>query len=295
MPNQPKVIQLHDYKTLISDPNVIVGIEEITPKVASEWLRCNRLNRPVRRGHVAFLAREMEEGLWQLNGQAIIISSTEDVLDGQHRLLAVIESGVSIRTLVVYGVEKDAFKTIDTGAKRSGSDALSVWFPGRMAGVTKAVSTAVNWCVQLERGSTNVKGAGGGTSKISNTETIDYVNRHPSLWKCAETVAGYEKQTRLLSIGVATALYEMFQRRSHTAADEFMRDLCTGEMLKSGSPAYVLRVLLAKDQRRLTTYPMRIKVRMCLKAWNLFRRGLEDVSNQMVAVNANDPDKIDIL
>src|SRR5262245_29083765 len=83
------VIQLHHAVRLHgSDGNIISEICTITPAVATQWLRANRNNRPVRKRHISFLASEILSGNWQVNGQAIIIADTEDVLDGQHRLLA---------------------------------------------------------------------------------------------------------------------------------------------------------------------------------------------------------------
>jgi hypothetical protein len=284
-----KVIRLTDSAKLDSDPKVIVSVEEISPDTAAAWLRCNRLNRPVRRNHVAFLAREIESGLWQMNGQPIVISENEDVLDGQHRLLAVIESGITIKTLVVYGIGKEAFKTIDTGAARSGADALSVWFPGRLAGVTKSVAAAVVWCASLERNSIKQK------DKLANAEVIEYVTRHPSLWKCAETLQGYPKETRLISIGCGTGLYEMFQRKNQVAAAKFMRNLYVGEMLTQDSPEFVLRAMLAKDQTRITRYSGTVKARMVIKAWNLRRRGIEEATIPKLAINPKDSDNIVIF
>ncbi len=284
----PKIIQLTDYQQL-ADSNLIVSVEEIDADTAARWLRANRLNRPLRRGHVAFLAREIEQGLWQLNGQPIVISDTEDVLDGQHRLHAVIESGGIIRTMVVYGISKEAFKTIDTGAARSGADALSVWFPGRLIGVTKSVGTAVVWCNSLEQGHIRTK------EKMANAEVIEYAQQHPSIWKCAETVHGYPKEPRLLSLGISTALYEMFQRRNEAKADRFIRDISVGEMINVGSPEFVLRSLLAKDMKRFAKYTASAKIRMAIKAWNLRVRGTEEVNTGQISVNPSDSDKIVIF
>ena len=83
-----RIVEMHSAQQL--PDNVLVSIETIDPETAAKWLKCNTRNRPVRRGHVNFIAREISSGLWQLNGQTIVVSDTEDVLDGQHRLHAVI-------------------------------------------------------------------------------------------------------------------------------------------------------------------------------------------------------------
>lgn len=284
-----KIIDISDYDRLRGDPNLVIGVETISPKLAAEWLKANRLNRPVRQAHVNFLAREIEEGKWQLNGQAIIICENEDVLDGQHRLKAIIEAGVSIKTLVIYGVKKEAFKTIDTGIVRTSSDALVVFFPGRGSLTCKTIGSAIPWCKALERKTCHVK------TKTSNEQAIAYVNEHPSLWQCAAEVLAYPKDTRVISAAMATAAYEMFQRKDVEVARDFIRAVCTGEMIGKDDPEYILRTMLGRDAASIQRYPNAIRMRMIVKAWNLKRRQVPIATRQAVAVHAKDPEEIIIL
>src|SRR5262245_16276311 len=161
------IIHLSERAHKLYGADVVISVETITPESATNWLRANQHNRPVRRRHVAFLAKQITDGHWQLNGQTIIISEDEQVLDGQHRLLAVIEAGRQIQSLVVYGVDPVAFKTIDTGAVRTGADALCLEMPEISVGTLRAASTSVGWCKRLEDGRLN------SSRRISNTEVIE--------------------------------------------------------------------------------------------------------------------------
>lgn len=284
-----KVIDLKRFQSL-KNSDVLVGIESIGPEVAAQWLRANRINRPVRNKHVEYLSKQMSSGAWQLNGQAIIIADTEDILDGQHRLMAVVDAGVRIRSMVVYGITREAFRTIDTGAVRTGSDALYVEFPGHQVQQVKAIGAAVPWCEKLERGHVS------NNSKLANHEIIAYVQHHPSLWNCSEAILSFPKMSRPLSTGIGTALYEMFQRRDHDLAAQFISQLFTGELLKRKSPVYVLREMLIKDaQHKTKSYSASVRVRMAVKGWNCTRRGIDSVTHHHIAVNAKDDDIIKIL
>jgi len=284
------IIQFKSKPQVFGAPGLIAEVQLIEPETAAQWLRANQHNRPVRRRHVEFLAGEIRDGNWQLNGQAIIVSEDEEILDGQHRLLAIIEAGIAIKTLVIYGINKDAFKTIDTGAVRSGPDALALWFPDANRGLTKAVGSAVNYCLRMEMGFR------GQSTKVSNTEVLSYVSAHPSLWKCAEILQGYPRDARPLSLGAGTAAFEMFQRKSEDIAEEFMRRFYTGERLGLKDAEYVLRQMLIKDAQRLTSYPMDIKLRMVVKAWNWCRRGRGDeATRQAIALGPHEPDRLVIL
>lgn len=283
-----KVIHLHQaLKIPGSTDDIVIEVTTITPPMATDWLRCNRNNRPVRRKHVLFLADQISKDQWEVNGQAIIISDDEQVLDGQHRLLAVIESGKPIKSLVIYGIKPEAFKTIDTGAVRTGADALSLHYPQLSGSIIKAAATAVQLIKALERGSAHSKG-----KKISNTEVIEYVSQHLSILRRAEILESYPNEARPMGLGTGTGLYEMFARKSDSLAEEFMRNLYTGENLTRTNVEYILRQAFIKDANSNRKYPPHIKIMMTVKGWNWRRRGRDDASMQVVQVSPNDPQNI---
>lgn len=105
---------------------------KITPKQAEELLEQNAVNRKLRPRLVECYAEDMVEGLWNPTGEAIKISRTGRLLDGQHRLSAIIASGKTVELLVVTGLPDETQKLMDQGAARTANDALA------LAGVTNA-------------------------------------------------------------------------------------------------------------------------------------------------------------
>ena len=77
---------------------VEISIERIGPEAAKEMLECNVDNRSPKK---SALAKALEDGEWQLNGETIVFSDTGRLIDGQNRLIAVIKTGVPIDTIVV--------------------------------------------------------------------------------------------------------------------------------------------------------------------------------------------------
>ena len=130
-------------------------IIEITPDVARATLQDNRMNRAVRRATVQQYAAEMSGGLWKENGEPIIIGSDNVLIDGQHRLLAIIESGTTQKMIVAYDVDPEARRTVDGGLRRSSSDVLSVegLQNGHRAGAALAAM------INIIRGSRNFTGS----------------------------------------------------------------------------------------------------------------------------------------
>lgn len=91
----------------------------MTPELASHYLSNNPSNRPINQAHVNLLAAMMSNSQWALNGETIVVSSTGRLLDGQHRLAAVVKYGGSVPMLVASGALDAAFGTIDIGTKRT--------------------------------------------------------------------------------------------------------------------------------------------------------------------------------
>ena len=96
---------------------------EVTPELAAEWLKENINNRKIRLDHVKKIAADIKAGKWILTGDAIRFSDSR-LIDGQHRLLAIVQSGTTVETVVMFGVPDSAFDRIDQNKTRSASDIL---------------------------------------------------------------------------------------------------------------------------------------------------------------------------
>jgi len=101
------------------------AIKEIGPKEASKLLETNEKNRSIKKVHLEYLTRQMNENKWKENtGESIKISKKGKLLDGQHRLQAVINSGKKLKFLVATDLEEEVFAVIDSGVSRSSGDVL---------------------------------------------------------------------------------------------------------------------------------------------------------------------------
>lgn len=98
----------------------------VTPSVAEQLLGKNTKNRNLKASHVAYLAGQMTRGEWMYTGDPIRIDVTGRLIDGQHRLHAVIKADAQITFDVVRGLPPETQDVIDTGAKRSAADLLTL-------------------------------------------------------------------------------------------------------------------------------------------------------------------------
>jgi len=104
----------------LADPGVYtMSVETITIERAEEYLAANRGNRNIVQAHVAAMARDISNGRWMFNAQPICFSRSGRLLNGQHRLSAVLEAGQPIEVLVMRDLPEEAFETYDKQAKKA--------------------------------------------------------------------------------------------------------------------------------------------------------------------------------
>jgi len=101
---------------------------KITPAHAEKWLEMNTGNRRIRPSHVRHLAKQMEQGRWMLSPEPIVFSPRR-LLDGQHRLSAVLMSGCTIEASVALVQNEDVFRVLDQGVNRNNSDLTGIPSP----------------------------------------------------------------------------------------------------------------------------------------------------------------------
>lgn len=96
----------------------------ITPEMALDMLCKNSANRKIRQSRVKYYAEQMRAGNWHLTGQGITFAKDGTLLDGQHRLHAIVECEIPQEMLVIYDADK--VSTYDCGLKRSIADQLQL-------------------------------------------------------------------------------------------------------------------------------------------------------------------------
>ena len=97
---------------------------DVTPELATRWLAAGRFNRRVNNSAVARYERQINSGLWRCTHQGIAFTREGILIDGQHRLLAVIKTGKTVRMVVFADEPIENFAFIDCGRNRSNLDTL---------------------------------------------------------------------------------------------------------------------------------------------------------------------------
>ena len=99
-------------------------IVNVTPELARTWLVDNNFNRPKNSETVAKYVRQIREGRWRLTHQGVALTRRGFLLDGQHRLFAIIECDVTLPMRVCINEPIENYEVIDCGRNRSNLDVV---------------------------------------------------------------------------------------------------------------------------------------------------------------------------
>jgi hypothetical protein len=241
-------------------------IEHVTPDLAGALLAANRRNRNLRTSRVTQLAEAMERGEWELNGETIKVADDGTLLDGQHRLQAVVESGVGIDTLVMRDLSMRVQDTVDTGRRRRLADILKI----EGYSDSHALGAAVSILHRLRNGH-RIHYAHAGAP--SAQQALDLIKREPQIQTSVRVARRVTKQVGG-PIGVFSALHCVFYEVDPEPADEFFARLADGADLSRDDPLLHLRNQLSRPRkdRSYGQSPSNIAA-LTIKAFNLRRAG----------------------
>lgn len=123
---------------------------DVGPAQAREWLQRNAHNRPLSKKLVKAFALEMRNGDWRETHQGPAFDDRDRLIDGQHRLEAVVLSGVTIRMLVTFGLpatiagsELTVMDCVDRGRPRSVADQLKISHELKQGGRIAAIAAII--------------------------------------------------------------------------------------------------------------------------------------------------------
>ena len=222
-----------------------VRMMTVTPELAREWMQFNSGNRKVQKNHIDVIKRDILNGNWMLNAQPICFTGdpmaaanddTPRLLNGQHRLHAIIAADAPIEVPIATGIPEEAFATFDTHAKRTVRRAGN-----RVDDRVLAAAAKLQW-----KEDNNLPLTGSGNSP-SATEILATLERHPDISK------GFARSrrrgmTEIGSSGVMTYFIYRVMREHAAMGEEFLDGIEYGANLDKDNPILSLRNI-AKGRR----------------------------------------------
>lgn len=245
------------------------SIEEVTPMQAALWLELNNHNRPMQYERAVALAGAIKRGEWAVNGDAIRFSTAGKLLDGQHRLQAIVLAGVPVKTLIVRGLAPDSFATIDTNRNvRTARDVMA------LSGVLNysVVAPMARLMYAYETSGNPYESS---TEKTPSAEQLLAIAQRPGFAPMANRVLSARWCKKFVGTGLTGFAMYVFGQYRDEHAQAFFRKLETGIGLEAGSPILLLRDRLINNIGAHERLRPLSKAAYLFKAFRLYLLGVE--------------------
>lgn len=239
----------------------------ITPELAKSWLTQNTSNRKIKDGLVNSMAYQISKGAWKLNGETIVFSDGF-LLDGQHRLMAVVKANIPIKSLVVFGVPKDCMPSIDTGASRNGADVLSI----NKFKNTTALASAVRMINHYKLKTLSMTNRLGTRERMSNEDILNYALNNPGVVESLKYIKPM-REGLTIPISATVSAHYLFSEINSVCANNYMSMLYGGYGMDAGHTILTIRKRFINDIKNGPVNSV-TTLALVIVGWNLLCSGV---------------------
>lgn len=237
-------------------------LELITPQRAKQMLDNNiENNRNVRPQTVELYKQQMLKGNWiGRHPGTYTVNKQGKLLDGQHRLKAIVESGVSVYGYIAT-VDDSVMPTIDEGRKRTAGNAAHVF------GIQNAnnVVAAIRIYRALKNGRITSK------DTLTNLDMIElYYKDKERIDHVVSNSSTLYSRNKMISTSLISALWMYFDDIDSEGAESFISQLITGRDVNNDT-ILVLRDRLIQEKTNVRKTPQSNLIALIIKTWNCCR------------------------
>lgn len=258
--------------------DITFAVVPVDPDQASYWLENNEANRNIRPARVTQYAQDMAADEWKLTGEPIKFDKFGHLLDGQHRLHAVVASGATVPMLVASGVDPEARQYMDTGAARTASDAVKM--RNEKSPAVLAAAARLGYLIENNL-HTSVR--------ISHAQTFAWIDAHPNIRTAAVAATGAQHKIDLAQSMVAYTRFRM-DEIDPFVSDVFWSKLANLNDLPNNDPILRLAHRLRQRVRNGEEVSKRSMVITIFRTWNAWRDGRTTERVQFANSDAVMPD-----
>lgn len=191
-------------------------------------------NRKIRKGHVDYLKRSMIRGAFYITNNGIGISRSGEVIDGQHRLEALVDAGYpQVQILIVYGLPEESKTAIDLGINRTIGDTMHLAFSHPEITSQMVAVCRFYGLILLHRGERGFK--------PTPHEVFDWYNK---LLPSFEMIYQIKGITNLPAPVITAVAIRLLNDLSDSRPLDFIEGLITGANLDFNSPILKLKQYL---------------------------------------------------
>jgi hypothetical protein len=247
-------------------------VQRITPGKAEQLLAANTTNRPLSRSTVRSFAEAMRRGDWLVTHQGIAFDTNGVLVDGQHRLAAVIEADMPVEMTVFTEVEPDTFDVLDTGKRRNAADVLAI--EGEKSTTMLAAMVRTVW---LYRNRPDASWSGGAAG-VTNHQIVQTLEANPKIREFVATGERIAAETGMIKSAAGAASYLVEQANKKASLDDWYEGIIDGAGLAKTDPRLIFRKTMFAMARKQAGVVQRRRdtrehVALYLKAFNAWAVG----------------------
>lgn len=249
-----------------SNPKItteVIGPDEAALILANH----NDQNRTLTPGTVKKYARAMLKDEWAFIGDPIRFDRGGELLDGQHRLAAVVEAGVPQTFVIVRNLEPESQRYMDAGRKRSAADQLKIDGVRHPNESSQIAALVMHWEAN-DLPNININ--------YSAFEVVDFAEANSNAIESAALHArALYHTTRATKSTSGAVYYKAAEAAGAEAASEFFGLLTTGAGLDTGSPILLLRnkLIFWASVKANRKPPQGDQLFYYVRCWNGWRKG----------------------
>lgn len=222
-------------------------------------------NRKLDEKSAQVMADAWDRGEYIQTGDTLKFDTEGDLIDGQHRLRAVMLSGMATEFIVVRGLHPDAILVIDCELdKRTLADQLYI----QGFANTSALAAVINGTWAMEQYGRPYRNSQEGQSMA---QALDMIERRPSLEASAVAGKKYSRGTPFTARELGVLYEVMYHIDSSVAADFFAQ--IQGGYGDKGTPVVRLNQRINAHAAQDIQHSMRYVMALTIKAWNATLEG----------------------
>lgn len=219
----------------------------VTPNQAANWLEhANNHNRKLSDRLVQQYARDMRSGRWRLTHQGIAFDTRGNLIDGQHRLWAVVEANVAVEMPVWFNVHAENLMVVDVGRLRRLHDNL------RLAGGMGDCTTKSLACLRAMIGH-------GACPTLTPDEARSSLKRHGGAVAFAMEHLPHIGQKGVTTAEVRAVVARAWYSADHGKLARFCEVLCTSMAKDAPERTIILLRTILCASRGLCSVPTRVE------------------------------------
>lgn len=244
----------------------------MTPEWAKQLLEKNNQNRAPKVALIIKLRGDIRRGKWHLTHQPIAVDKDGCLIDGQHRLIAISQEGISVPLMLATDCDNESMIAVDTGNSRTVGDVLKI---SGMKNASLKASIAKLYLSFYDHPHVMWNGR--------NAYSIQTLNDKISEFSCLDESVLMAKRyyyqfKQLNSSTIATfVLLAIDHNYTFEEIDGFLHKLSFGENVLVGEPIYAYRQFLINinKSRYYNRKASQILLADFIKVFNLHLKSVE--------------------